>query len=187
MSRHDIVITIISLWVNRQSRVETSYAANGGLTDTPCLGPPSASSEPIASRSVLAFRLYQNLASAFPSSFKPPLMADPGTSVQTLPQGGGLQIEHEEVAAQEHPLDPTTFVAPATLPVPSVIIEFCDRVSSLCGHSAARRILIPRLITTVPMVGFNLFPCPYWKSRLKHYPTLILGYTERVGFQRSSS
>ena len=29
---------------------------------------------------------------------------------------------------REDPLDPTTFIAPAPLPGPSIIIEFCDRV-----------------------------------------------------------
>lgn len=34
----------------------------------------------------------------------------------------------EELEEPEHPLDPTTFKAPAPLPAPCVVIEFCDRV-----------------------------------------------------------
>ncbi|KAJ3485349.1 hypothetical protein NLI96_g5013 [Meripilus lineatus] len=52
-------------------------------------------------------------------------MADPGTAIHTLPQAEGLGIT--DVEPQEHPLDPTTFIAPAPLPAPSIIIEFCDR------------------------------------------------------------
>ena len=33
-----------------------------------------------------------------------------------------------DVGAEENLLDPTTFVPPAPLPGPSIVIEFCDRV-----------------------------------------------------------
>lgn len=66
-------------------------------------------------------------------------MADPGTSIHTASQGEGLHIDHELVEPQEHPLDPTTFIAPAPLPAPSVIVEFCDRVSKFHRRTVGER------------------------------------------------
>ncbi|KAI0786349.1 Rdx family-domain-containing protein [Abortiporus biennis] len=54
--------------------------------------------------------------------------------------------------AQEHPLDPSTFIPPEPLPAPSIIIEFCDRCRWL--HRA----------TWISTELFLTFPSPALKS-----------------------
>ncbi|CAL1702278.1 unnamed protein product [Somion occarium] len=64
-------------------------------------------------------------------------MADPGTTIEYIespeasPQSPSLRIRRleSELAEEqpEHPLDPSTFKAPAPFPAPCVVVEFCDR------------------------------------------------------------
>ncbi|EPQ59556.1 hypothetical protein GLOTRDRAFT_71116 [Gloeophyllum trabeum ATCC 11539] len=83
-------------------------------------------------------------------------MVAPGTSVNCVPcQENSTDNAQPAGAAQpEKPdlLDPSTFVAPAPLPGPSIVIEFCDRCRWL--HRA----------TWVSTELFLTFPPPALKS-----------------------
>lgn len=65
-------------------------------------------------------------------------MADSGTCVDCHPQPPGISVVESQVK-QHDPLDPTTFVPPSPLPGPSVIVEFCDRVSTWKPYAAKAR------------------------------------------------
>ncbi|KAK7695671.1 hypothetical protein QCA50_000307 [Cerrena zonata] len=60
----------------------------------------------------------KSAASPFPGGSSPTSQRSPSMRMRKLA---------EELEEPEHPLDPTTFKAPAPLPAPCVTVEFCDR------------------------------------------------------------
>ena len=68
-------------------------------------------------------------------------MADPGTCDDCITAAEPVKVEttdrqpedqaQDQTMPPQNPLDPATFIPPSPLPLPSITIEFCDRVRAL--------------------------------------------------------
>ncbi|PSR73651.1 hypothetical protein PHLCEN_2v10570 [Hermanssonia centrifuga] len=84
-------------------------------------------------------------------------MADPGKCVECV--GPECQVSSTDVLPSEEreeptlkaedPLDSTTFAAPSALPLPSIAIEFCDRVCLLSQATGIPVLILSGVLCSV--------------------------------------